>query len=67
MRLLFCLLFLFPALVSFSQEDTLNNKKKLVANASVSLNSDGIAPVPAFALGKPAIMASLSLAKNRFS
>jgi hypothetical protein len=67
MRLLFCLLFLFSALVSFSQEDTLIVKNKLTANASVSLNSNGIAPVPAFALGKPALMASLSLAKNRFS
>jgi hypothetical protein len=67
MRLSFCLLFTFISVLSFSQEDSLSSRRKLRANASISLNSNGIAPIPAFALGKPAIMASLSLVKNRFS
>src|ERR1035437_9298410 len=67
MRISFCLLFMFIAIFSFSQEDTISSKRKLRANASISLNSNGIAPIPAFTLGKPAIMMSMSLVKNRFS
>ena len=67
MRLSFCLLFIFSATFSFSQEDTLSSKRKLRANASISLNSNGIAPIPAFTLGKPALIGSMSLVKNRFS
>jgi hypothetical protein len=33
----------------------------------VSLNSNGIAPIPSFSLGKPAIIAGITLRKNRFS
>ena len=67
MRLSFCLLLLFITVASFSQEPTLSMKRKLKASASVSLNSNGIASIPAFSLGKPAIIASISLVKNRFS
>jgi hypothetical protein len=42
-------------------------KKKAEYSASVSLNSNGIASIPAFSLGKPALIASLSVAKGRFS
>lgn len=45
----------------------MSSKRKLQASATVSLNSNGIASIPAFSLGKPALMASLSLVKNRFS
>jgi hypothetical protein len=41
--------------------------KKLQAEATFSLNSNGIAYVPAFSLDKPAIIGSFSLVKNRFS
>lgn len=67
MRVTFCLLFISIAFVSFSQEISTSSKRKLQASASVSLNSNGIASIPAFSLGKPAIVASLSLVKNRFS
>ena len=67
MRFTFGLLFLFTSIVSFSRENTVNSKNKLQATASFSLNSNGMAPVPAFSLEKPAIMASLVLTKNRFS
>lgn len=67
MRFSFCLLFVFIAICSFSQEDSLSSKRKLRASASISLNSNGIAPIPAFTLGKPAVMASMSLVKSRFS
>ncbi len=67
MKLTFCLLFNLITILSFSQEKTTISKSKLQANASVSVNTNGMAPVPAFSLDKPAIMASISLAKNRFS
>jgi hypothetical protein len=67
MRLSFCLAFLFIFTSSYSYELADSSKTKLVAGAVVSLNSNGMASIPAFSLGKPAIMASLSLAKNRFS
>jgi hypothetical protein len=60
-------MFFFILSVSYSQEKTDSTKSKLKANANVSLNSNGIASIPAFSLDKPAIIASVSLAKNRFS
>jgi hypothetical protein len=67
MRLPFCLLFLFIFPVSYSVENADSSKTKLDAGATVSLNSNGIASIPAFSLGKPAIIASVTLQKNRFS
>ncbi len=45
------------------QED----KRQTQFAASVNFNSNGIASIPAFSLGKPAIIASLSITKGRFS
>jgi hypothetical protein len=67
MRITFCLLFIFVFTVSWSGEPADSTKTKLKAGASVSLNSNGMASIPAFSLGKPAIIAAISLAKNRFS
>ena len=67
MRIPVCLAFLFIFTITYSQEEASVSKKKLKAGATVSLNSNGIASIPAFSLGKPAIIASISLAKNRFS
>jgi hypothetical protein len=67
MRKSFCALFIFIYIVSYSQDKADSSKTKLKAFASVSLNSNGIASIPAFSLGKPAVIASLSLVKNRFS
>ncbi len=67
MRLTLFLLINFMAILSFSQEKIIPSKQQLKASASVSLNTNGMAPVPAFSLDKPAIMASVLLIKNRFS
>jgi len=67
MRNSFCTLFIFIYVVSWSQEKADSSVTKLKAYATVSLNSNGIASIPAFSLGDPAIMASVSLVKNRFS
>jgi len=53
--------------IGWSQQDPDNTQRKLHAEAKVSLNSNGIAYVPAFSLDKPAIIGSFSLVKNRFS
>ena len=67
MRLLIHLAFLFIFTVSWSQEKADSTKSKLEANGTISINSNGIAYIPAFSLDKPAIIATFSLAKNRFS
>ena len=61
------LIFLFIFSASWSQENKKKVPPKLEANATVSINSNGIAYVPAFSLGKPAIIGTLSLVKGRFS
>lgn len=64
----FCsLLFIFIFTISLSQETADSSEKKLKAAANVSLNSNGVASIPAFSLGKPAVISSVSLTKNRFS
>jgi hypothetical protein len=64
--MLFCI-FLISAVASYSKElaDSLKNPVKF--SGSVSLNSNGISPIPIFALGEPAISASLAVEKGRFS
>jgi hypothetical protein len=67
MRLSFCLVLLFMFTTSYSFENADSSKTKLKAGGTVSLNSNGIASIPAFSLEKPAIIASITLQKNRFS
>ena len=61
------LVFLFTFSVSWSQEKAESSKSKFKVNGTVSLNSNGIAYIPAFSLDKPAIIGAFSIAKNRFS
>lgn len=67
MKISFCfvLYFLFTAAYSHVIADSSDTKLKVYGN--VSLNSNGVASIPAFSLGKPAIIATLILSKNRFS
>jgi hypothetical protein len=44
-----------------------STRKKFKADASFNLYSNGMNPIPAFSLGKPAVTASVSLTKGRFS
>lgn len=54
--------------ISWSQDSADSTRsKKLKAEATVSINSNGIAYIPAFSLDKPAIIGSFSLIKGRFS
>lgn len=61
---LFILLMLNQA-YSSGQSDSGRNKLK--ADFNVSLNSNGIASIPSFSLGAPAVIATVGLAKGRFS
>jgi hypothetical protein len=67
MKISFCILFFSIFTVSYSLEKADSTRTKLKAGATVSLNSNGIAPIPAFSLDKPAVIAAISLVKGRFS
>jgi hypothetical protein len=67
-KLLACMALFFIFSLSWSQENADSIKsKKLHAEATISLNSNGIAYIPAFSLDKPAIIGMFSLVKGRFS
>jgi hypothetical protein len=67
MRIIFCMVFIALTAFSYPQEGADSSATKLKAGATISLNSNGIASVPAFSLGDPAALASISLAKGWFS
>ncbi len=66
-KLLAPLVLFFIFTVSWSQENADSTKSKLEAAATISVNSNGIAYIPAFSLDKPAIIGTFSLIKGRFS
>jgi hypothetical protein len=63
----FCLVLFFHSSAINASENADSTKSKLKAAATFSLNSNGISSVPAFSLGKPAFMASVSVGKGWFS
>jgi len=63
MKNLSLLLLLLIPFFSISQE----NKNKLESGVTFSFNTNGIAPIPAFSLDKPAVIASASFKLGRFS
>lgn len=67
MRVTFFVFLFIVAVSGFSQSADSDNSKKLTASGSFSINSNGIASIPAFTLGKPAFITSVSLVKGRFS
>lgn len=67
MKLLLSLFFIALSLLAAATERSDSLRSKLETTATVSINSNGIASIPAFSLDKPALIASVSLAKNRFS
>lgn len=67
MRISLCILLLLIHIFSQAEEKSDSLTSKLAAAATISLNSNGIASIPAFSLGKPAVLAIITLAKGRFS
>jgi len=61
------LFFVLIAATAFSQSTDSGGSKNLKASGSFSINSNGVASVPAFTLGEPAFITSVSIAKKRFS
>jgi hypothetical protein len=65
---IFLIVFLFFTASSFAGQNADSTRsKKIQAGATFSLNSNGISSVPAFSLGDPALMASVSVSKGWFS
>lgn len=69
MKRISVLIFLINLACSYtcSQENIDSIKKKLQSSVTFSINSNGISSIPAFSLGKPAVMADITLTKNRFT
>lgn len=67
MRIFFALLLLIIIVPVFSMEKADSTKSKLIFNGNVSINSNGMAQIPSFSLGKPAMIAAFTLQKKRFS
>jgi hypothetical protein len=65
MRIILTLLFLFIFAVVFSQQ--INDKSKLKAGCTFSINTNGISSIPSFSLGAPAIIAAPTFTKGRFN
>ena len=58
-------LFIFNQLCAQQSKDS--TKKPITVNGSISVNNNGIDPVPAFALGEPALMSSIYIKKGNFT
>jgi len=67
MRAILFIIFVTAAICAISKERSDTTKVPVHISGSISLNLNGIAPIPAFALGKPAIIANASVRKGRFS
>jgi hypothetical protein len=64
-RFTFSLLLLLALVqISFGQDST---KTQWEFHGNIQLNNNGISPVPAFSLGKPALMTTFAIKKGRFS
>ncbi|PKA99190.1 hypothetical protein B0O79_2891 [Flavobacteriaceae bacterium MAR_2009_75] len=66
-KLSLCFYLFFCYLVLTAQETGEISTNGFQFSGTIGLNSNGISRVPAFSLGKPAIMGFFSLRKNRFS
>lgn len=67
MRVIACTFLIFTVSSLFASETSDSTGTDLKAGFNINLNSNGISSIPAFSLGKPAIIASIGLAKGRFS
>lgn len=67
MKIILCLLLTSITFAGISQEEQSPQGNGINTVVSISLNSNGLAPIPAFSLGKPAIISSVNIAKGRFS
>jgi len=67
MKVLIIFIFCSISILAIPNEKPDSLKSHVEVSGVVSLNSNGIAPIPYFALGKPALISNISISKNRFS
>ena len=67
MKQLLCVGIVLTGLIAWSQDMPAEPKNRLKATGTMSINSNGIVSIPAFALGDPAVISTVSLIKGRFS
>ena len=67
MKKILFLIILFSATSVYSREIADSTKYPFTVAGEISFNSNGMAPVPAFSLGKPAISAGMGVSKGHFS
>lgn len=65
MKNILCLLLFCLSLPAISQDKP--EKGKINTNVSLSFNTNGLASIPVFSLGKPALIAGVNISKGRFS
>jgi hypothetical protein len=63
----FFIIFLFSVMSVYAQEKSDSIKTPLKVNGVLDVTNNGISPVPAFSLGKPALTANFYIHKKRFS
>jgi hypothetical protein len=67
MRFSLIALILSFCLLTINAQKTDSTRTRATISGSFSLNSNGIASIPAFSLGKPALIGSFTVQKRRFS
>ncbi len=67
MRISLLLILICIPFPGFSQNTEFKPKNELETSLTLSFHSNGIAPIPAFSLDKPAVAATASVKKGRFS
>lgn len=67
MRRIFSIFLLSICTIAYSAEQKDSTKSKMHITGNVSFNTNGMAQIPSFSLGKPAVIAAFTLQKKRFS
>jgi hypothetical protein len=67
MKMKALLILVFLPILTFSQNTTDTTKHPIRVSGSIQVTNNGISPVPAFSLGKPAIMTSFTISKKNLS
>lgn len=67
MKFFYCILFSFLSINVFANNLADSTKKTWQFHGVIQVNNNGISPVPAFSLGKPALMTSFFVQKGGFT
>lgn len=67
MKFFYCILFSFLSINTFANSLADSTKKTWQFHGVIQVNNNGISPVPAFSLGKPALMSTFFIQKGGFS